>query len=203
MIKKSSRPRGRPRTFDRDQVLDRAVTTFWTKGYDGTSLDDLTKSMGINRPSLYASFGNKHGLYLEVINRYAGTLGCQPVKEFDGEPDIKKAVSAFLETAIRCVTTKNAPKGCLCANVAANDAENDELVRTLLSEMFAETDQVIAEFFLAAQAKGQLSKGSDPYAMARLTVSITHSFAIRARVGASRDELSQLARDFLAVLLPS
>ncbi len=203
MIKKISRPRGRPRAFDRDQVLDRAVTTFWTKGYDGTSLDDLTKSMGINRPSLYASFGNKHGLYLKVLDRYAETLGCQPVKEFEGEPDIKKAVTAFLETAIWCVTTENGPKGCLYANVAANDAEKDELVRTLLSETFAATDQVVAEFFLAAQDQGQLSKGSDPYVMARLTVSMTHSFAIRARAGASRDELSLLARDFLAVLLPS
>ena len=203
MKKKSSRPRGRPRTFDRDQVLDRAVTTFWTKGYDGTSLDDLTENMGINRPSLYAAFGNKHELYLEVINRYAATLGCRPVKAFDGEPDIKKAVAAFLETAIRCVTTKNGPKGCLCANVAVGDAENDEQVRNLLSEMFAKGNQVVAEFFHAAQELGQLPKGSDPCAMARMTISMTHSFAIRARVGASRDELSQLGRDFLAVLLPS
>ena len=89
------RPRGRPRKFDRDKVLDRAVTTFWTKGYSGASLDDLTESMGINRPSLYATFTSKHDLFMEVIDRYAETFGGRPVKALYCERDIKKAVAAF------------------------------------------------------------------------------------------------------------
>ena len=77
--KKSSRPPGRPQEFDRDKILDRAVTTFWAKGYKDASLDDLTESMGINRPSLYATFGSKHDLFMEVIDRYSVTLGCRPL----------------------------------------------------------------------------------------------------------------------------
>lgn len=199
----SPRPRGRPRTFDRDTVLDRAITTFWAKGYSGASLDDLTESMGINRPSLYATFGSKHDLYLEVIDRYAVTLGCQPVAALLSEPDIEKAVAAFFEASIRCVTSKDGPRGCLIVNVAADDAEKDEQVRNKLTGIFAETDNVIANQFLIAQDQGQLSQESDPRTLAWMTISITHSFAARARVGASRKELSRLAKGFMAVLFPT
>ncbi len=159
--------------------------------------------MDINRPSLYATFGNKHDLFMEVIDRYSVTLGCQPVKALFGEPDIKKAVAAFLEASIRCVTSKDRPKGCLIANVATEEAEKDEQVRNKLSELFAETDRLIADHFLVAQDKGQLSQVLDPRILARMTISITHSFAVRARVGASRAELSCLAKEFMAVLFPA
>ncbi len=203
MKTKLARPLGRPRTFDRDEVLDRAVTTFWAKGYSGASLDDLTASMGINRPSLYAAFGSKHDLYMAVIDRYAVTLGCQPVAAFHGEPDIEKAVAAFFVTSIRCVTSKDRPRGCLIATVAAEDAGEDERVRHKLSGMFGEIDRVIADRFRLARENGQLSQESDPRALARMIVSLTHSFATRARVGASRRELSRLAKDFMAVLFPT
>ena len=203
MKNKSSRPPGRPRQFDRDKVLDRAVTTFWAKGYSGASLDDLTESMGINRPSLYATFGSKHDLFMEVIDRYAVTLGCQPVEALHGEADIRKAVAAFFEASIRCATAKDRPRGCLIISVAVQEADKDGQVRKKLSGIFAETDRVIADHFQAAQEKGQLSQGSDPRVLARLTISITHSFAARARVGASREELSRQANDFMAVLFPT
>ena len=198
-----SRPRGRPREFDRDKVLDRAVNTFWAKGYSGASLDDLTESMGINRPSLYACFGSKHDLFMAAIDRYAVTLGCQPVEAILAEPDIKKAVTAFFEASIRCVTQKNGPKGCLIVSVAAKNAEYDKQVRDKLSGFFANTDGVIAERFRVAQDKGQLSREADSIALARMIISITHSFSTRARVGATREELSRLAKDFMAVLFPA
>lgn len=198
----SSRPRGRPREFDRDKVLDRAVETFWAKGYNGASLDNLTESMGINRPSLYACFGSKHDLFMAAIDRYAVTLGCQPVEAILAEPDIKKAIMAFFEASIRCVTSENGPKGCLIVSVAAKDAEYDKRVRDKLSGFFANTDAVIAERFRVAQDEGQLSRGSDSFALARMIISITHSFAARARVGANREELSRLATDFMPVLFP-
>ena len=200
---KSPRRRGRPQTFDRDIVLDRAVDTFWAKGYRGASLDDLTASMGIGRPSLYACFGSKHGLYMAAIDRYAATHGCRPVAALHGEPDIKRAVSAFFKTSISCATSKDRPRGCLIASVAIEDAEEDQQVREKLSAMFAESERVVADRFRTARDTGQLSEGSDPPAMARMTISITHSFAARARVGASAKELSRLADEFMAVLFPA
>jgi AcrR family transcriptional regulator len=203
MKSKSSRRPGRPQKFDRDTALDGAVAAFWEKGYSGTSLDDLTVAMGINRPSLYATFGSKHDLFMEVIDRYSVTLGCQPVSALQSEPDIKRAVAAFLEASIRCVTSKDGPKGCLISTVAIENAENDGQIRNKLSMIFTETDKVIADHFVLAQSQGQLSQVSDPRALARMTISITHSFAARARAGASRAELSCLAKEFMAVLLPA
>lgn len=203
MKKKTSRPPGRPRAFDRDQVLDRAVLIFWEKGYKGASLDNLTAAMGINRPSLYAAFGSKHDLFMAVIDHYAATLGCKPVMAFYGEADITRAVASFFEATIRAATLKGKPRGCLVMSVAVQHAEKDEQVGKKLKAMFEETDQVIAGQFQAAQDKGQLPQGADPEALARMVISVTHSIAARARVGASPGELSRLGQDFMGVLFPA
>lgn len=201
--KDALRQRGRPRKFDREHVLDRAVITFWENGYSGSSLDALTESMGINRPSLYSTFGSKHELFMDAIDRYADLYGCKPVEALNREEDIVKAVAAFLATRIACVTARDGPTGCLVANVAAEEAETDARVRKKLSKMFLETDNVIAERLRTAQAEGQISQQVNPPALAQIIVSITHSFATRARVGASREELSALAKEFMLVLFPS
>ena len=202
MKNKSSRPRGRPRTFDRDEVLDHAITTFLAKGYRGASLDDLTKSMGINRPSLYATFGNKQRLFMEAIDRYAETLGSEPMKALYGEQDIENAIAVFFETKIRYFTLRGKPRGCLISNIATEAAENDGQVRDKLTGMFAENERLIADRLRIAQDQGQLSKNSDPHALARMIVSIALSIATRARVGDSRKELSRTVGDFMAVLFP-
>jgi len=200
---KSSRPPGRPRKFDRDKVLDRAVTTFWAKGYSRASLQDLTESMGINRPSLYATFGSKHDLFMEVIDRYASTFGRLPFSALKSNQDVRKVVAAFFEASIRCATSKGKPRGCLIANVATFEAEKDTQVREKVSGMFADTDRAISDYFRAAEDEGRLSHEHDPQALARMVISITHSIATRARVGASRKQLSVLVNDFMAVLFPT
>ena len=76
------RGRGRPRSFDQTEALDAAVLVFWEKGFDGASIEDLTTAMGISRPSLYATFGNKRSLFIEAIDRYAATYGNQAFSAF-------------------------------------------------------------------------------------------------------------------------
>jgi len=203
MKNENPRPRGRPRTFDRDEVLDRAITTFWACGYSGASVDNLTDSMGINRPSLYATFGSKHDLFMEVIDRYASTYGRLPLNALKSDLDTRKVVAAFFEVCIRCATSKGKPRGCLIASVATIEAEKDTQVREKVSGMFADTDRAIADYFRAAQDDGRLSDEHDPQALARMVISITHSIATRARAGASRKQLSVLADDFMAVLFPT
>ena len=202
MKKKSARSRGRPRSFDRDAALDRAIIIFWAKGYNGASVDDLTESMGISRPSLYATYGNKHDLFMAAIDRYAETLGCEPVEAFFGEPHITDAVAAFLDMVIRCTTAEDAPKGCLILSVATVRAQEDAQVRDKLSVMFSEFDRLITDGFLAARDQGQLPQDANPQAFASMVISISHSFAARARVGASPEDLSGMAKSSLDVLLP-
>ena len=203
MKNETPRPRGRPRAFDRDEVLDRAITTFWARGYSGASVDDLTGSMGINRPSLYATFGSKHDLFLEVIDRYASTFGRLPFSALKNNWDPREVVAAFLEASIRNATSKGRPRGCLIASVATTGAEKDTQVREKVSRIFADTERAITDYFRAARDDGRLSGEHNPQALARMVISITHSIATRARAGASRKQLSVLADDFVAVLFPT
>jgi AcrR family transcriptional regulator len=202
MKNENPRPRGRPQNFDRDQVLDRAVDTFWAKGYTAASLEDLTTNMGINRPSLYAAFGNKHDLFMKAIDRYAATIGRQPLDAFLEEPDIRRAVEAYFETTVRCVTSPNRPRGCLIMNVAGERAANDPEVRKSMSDAYDIRVSTIAERLATACDNGQLPADTDPASLARMITSVMHSLAARARAGGSRKELSELAQNFLNLLIP-
>lgn len=196
------RPRGRPRQFDRDDALEKALDTFWARGYSSTSLDDLTGAMGINRPSLYASFGNKHDLFLESIDRYNETVGRAPLDAFLGEPDIRNAVAAFFDITIECASSRTRPNGCLIMNVAVERSVLDSDVRKKLAEAYKEKIKIIADRFSTAREAGQIEADSDPAELAHMIASIMQSLASRARVGASRKELSNLADGFLRVLFP-
>ena len=195
------RPRGRPRSFDRDQALDAAVLVFWDKGYDGSSIENLTHVMGINRPSLYATFGNKRELFMQAIDRYAATHGNRAFSAFRLEPDNRRAVERFFHASIECALAEGTPRGCLINTVATEAAENDAELRDKLADMFARTDAAIARR-LSANLDAEMSTIHDPEALARMAHSVTHSIMTRARAGSSRDELTQIADSFMAVLFP-
>jgi AcrR family transcriptional regulator len=200
---RQKRPRGRPRTFDREAVLDSAVIVFWEKGYDGASIDDLTTAMGIQRPSLYSTFGNKRRLFIAAIDRYAATHGSRAFGAFRLEPDPRHAVAKFFETSIECATDEGKPRGCMINTVATEAAENDTELRDKLSHMFAKTDAAIAKRLQASQKRSHgVSAGQSPEALARMVHSVTHSIMTRARAGASREELSTIADSFLDVFFP-
>jgi len=195
------RPRGRPRSFDRDEALDAAVLVFWEKGYDGASIEDLTEAMGIGRPSLYSTFGRKRELFVRAIDRYAATYGSRAFAAFRLEPDNRKAVERFLEASIECATEDGKPRGCLINTVATEAAENDPELREKLSKMFSRTDTAIAKR-LQENHDGEPSEILDPEGLARMAHSVTHSLMTRARAGASRNELSSIAESFMAVFFP-
>ena len=194
MKKEAPRPRGRPRTFDQDDVLERAMMTFWAKSYTGASLDDLTADMGINRPSLYATFGDKHALFMATIDHYAATIGNRPIAALQDEPDLRKSVRAFLDAVVENTSGAGHPRGCLIGCVVADCAENDPEVRTKLAAVMAETDAALAARYQQAQQDGQLAHAADIDALAMLTSSVMHGIAVRARAGGTRAQLEKLAR---------
>ena len=201
-MKKMSPRRGRPLSFDREDVLDKAVLVFWNNGYDGASIDDLTKAMGINPPSLYSTFGSKRGLFIAAIDRYASTHGSRAFGAFRLEPDTRKAVANFFNTSIKCATQKGKPHGCLIASDATVEAQKDTELRDKLAGMFTRTDQAIARRIRDAQQNGLAQGDQDPEALAGMVTSVVHSIVIRARSGASRKELSKITDDFMAVFFP-
>jgi AcrR family transcriptional regulator len=195
------RPRGRPRSFDRDAALDAAVLVFWEMGYEGTSLAELTSAMGINRPSLYATYGNKRDLFIQAIDRYAATHGSRAFSALRLEPDNRTAVQRFFEASIECALADGTPRGCLINTVATDAAGNDPDLRDKLSHMFEQTDAAMARR-MAANRTSNEPHSHEPEMLAQMAHSVTHSIMTRARAGASRQELTQIAESFMAVLFP-
>jgi AcrR family transcriptional regulator len=183
------RPRGRPRQFVLSDALDRAVDVFWERGYEGSSLDDLTSAMGLARPSVYAAFGDKLSLFLAVLDRYAETIGSQPLKELLRADDPLEGVQAFLAGAVALAFTGRIPRGCLVACVAVDAAGCDPTIRERVHALIDIHDKAIAERFRAWQAEGRMSGTSDPHVIAQLLVSLMQGIAIRARAGAAREDL--------------
>lgn len=197
-----NRPRGRPRSFDADAALDAAVLVFWEKGYDGTSLTDLTSAMGINRPSLYAAYGNKRDLFLLAIDRYAATHGSRAFSALRMELDNRTAVQRFFEASIDCALADGTPRGCLINTVATDAAGKDAELRDKLSLMFEQTDAAIARTMTTNRTSIK-PIGPEPEQLARMAHSVTHSIMTRARAGASRQELTEIAESFMTLLFPS
>jgi len=191
MKKESKRPRGRPQSFELDQVLDAAVLVFWSNGYEGASLDGLTKAMGINRPSLYAKFGNKHGLFLAAIDRYIETISAPQSIPLAQEADIRAGVAGYFREIVRTVTTVNRPAGCLIASVACEVAERDTDVRAKIAILLGQ-----AEGFIDARLEAEgYGKDANPDASVTgaMVVVAGLGFAPRARLGASRKSLNKIA----------
>ena len=200
MKKESTRPRGRPLSFDREQVLDAAVQVFWDKGYEGASLDDLTHAMGINRPSLYSKFGNKHELFMLAIDRYVATITSTQLVPLMEANDVRQAISGYLRQVIQCVASSDWPAGCLVVSVATEASERDEIVRSKVSGLLEWAEELIAHRIAEFARDDGSSRVNDPKKLARMVAAIAQGLASRARAGAAKDELLDLADDFLDLL---
>src|SRR5258708_10953040 len=113
-----SRPRGRPRSFDERESLQKAIRVFWAKGYDAVTVDDLVAGMGVARPSLYAVFGDKAALFMRSLRAYAEGLGGGAMKALLGPPSVHDGIRALLAHAVKSATTEGSPPGCLLVGVA-------------------------------------------------------------------------------------
>lgn len=185
-------PRGRPREFDIDQALDRALRVFWRKGYEGATLPELTRAMGINRPSLYAAFGSKEELFRQALDRYAegpaGYLG-----EAMGEPTARAVAERLLDGTIEVVTDRRNPRGCLLVQGALACGETAESIRRELAARRLAGEAAIRKRFERAIADGDLPGDSDPADLARYIVAVMQGIAVQAASGANRAELRQVA----------
>src|SRR5580704_19467538 len=125
MVHNATRPRGRPRSFDELEALEKAVQVFWSKGYDGVTIDDLVAGMGVGRPSLYAVFGDKRTLFLRVLRVYAERKGALAAKALLSPGTVRDSLVAFLRYAVESATEKGSARGCLleCVAPLVNDVE--------------------------------------------------------------------------------
>jgi AcrR family transcriptional regulator len=190
--KRSRKPTGRPRSFDEGKALDCALRVFWSKGYEGASLSDLTAAMRIQRPSLYAAFGDKAALFRKALDRYqAGPAGY--IREALQEPTARRAVERLFRDTIDASTDVHNPRGCLLVQGALACGDEADRVRLDLISRRAAGESLVRRRFQRARAEGDLPADADPAALARFVVTILHGMAVRSAGGASRKELREIA----------
>jgi AcrR family transcriptional regulator len=190
----AARVRGRPRAFDRDAALERATCLFWTKGFEATSIADLTQVMGIGAPSLYAAFRSKEALYAEALRHYAETNERHVWAGFRSAATARKAVQSFLMDSAAALTgcVVDIPRGCMVTLSSVGSeghTELGELVRSAravtLERLLTRLDQAVAE--------GEIPASTDLHALARFVQTIQAGMSILARDEASRAELEAVA----------
>ena len=180
---------GRPREFDADKALDRALDVFWRRGYEGTSLSDLTEAMGVTRPSLYAAFGNKEELFRKVLDRY-GAMRTDPSCDVLNEPTSRRAVERLLMSFAG--TGDDAPRGCLMVQGALVCSEASDGIREELNARRAAGEARLCARLEEWKAAGDLPADADPQSLARYVMAVANGMSVQATGGASADELKRV-----------
>jgi AcrR family transcriptional regulator len=188
--------KGRPRSFDPDEVLDCALRVFWKKGYEGTSLSDLTKAMGINRPSLYATFGDKETLFRKVLDRYSEGPAAY-VAEAMREPSGRAAIESLLRGGVDLLTNSRNPKGCLLVQGALACGDESKSVKRDLIDRRDAGEAIVRERLKRAKAEGELAADVIPADLARFYVTVLRGMGVQALSGATRDELMRVVETAL------
>ena len=202
MVQKSSAPasRGRPRSFDTDQVLDRVRDTFWKHGYAGTSMDQLASATGLHKPSLYGAFGDKRKLYLAALDNYLADIRAEFAEAF-AIPDLFESLRAMTQWSIDKFMGKDETgPGCFMMHTAMPEASEDPEISRVVRESMDSLDHALVRRFEKAIEVGQISSDADPRALAMVMVANHYEISGRARAGYSREELRALADKALALV---
>lgn len=183
---------GRPRRFDIDDVLDKALDVFWQKGYEGASLPDLTQAMGINKPSLYAAFGNKEQLFLKAVERYENRPDAYFYPSLQ-QPTAFKVIERMLLGAAAAASNPDHPKGCVLVQSALSCSDDAMRVKQALIERRQAGAQLLIERLLQAQRDGDLPTSSDASALARFVITVLQGISVQSSSGATAAELQSIA----------
>ncbi|MFD5874876.1 TetR/AcrR family transcriptional regulator [Streptomyces sp. NPDC060322] len=183
---------GRPRGFDADEALERAMLVFWEHGYEGASLAGLTGAMGISTTSMYAAFGNKEELFRKALERYTEGPGAYLARALE-EPTAHGVATAILAGTIRTTTRPTRPRGCLGVQGALVTSDPGRGVRDLLAAWRNNGCSCARERFQRAVDEGELPPEADPGLLARYVTTLAFGIAVQAASGVARDELQEMA----------
>lgn len=188
-VKSPSRPRGRPREFDREKALDTAMRLFWSRGYEATSISDLTKAMHITPPALYSAFGDKKRLFLEAVQRYEQQVGCFAHKALTEGPTAERAIGRLLLGAVKSFTDPKNPKGCLVVLGATNCTIVSADIFEAVAERRRLAESAVRARIAAGQRAGELSELANVDALTGMVTATLYGLALKARDGTPRARL--------------
>jgi len=201
MFQNAARPRGRPRSFDETGALEKATQVFWSKGYDGVTIDDLVAGMGVGRPSLYAVFGDKRAIFLRVLRAYAERKGASAAKALLSPQGLRDSIAGFLRYAVESATEKGSARGCLmvCVALVVDDAE----VRQFLQKAAAGGAALVEGRFRDGITAGEIPSDFPVAVRAIQVTDFARGLTMRALIGTPRKTLLKDAEEAAElVLLP-
>ncbi|MCA9658169.1 MAG: TetR/AcrR family transcriptional regulator, partial [Myxococcales bacterium] len=179
------RPRGRPREYDPEEALDAAMGVFWARGYAATSLTDLSEATGMNRPSLYAAFGDKRSVFLRALHRYSARMA-REVGQALAADDLSEALFDFYARMIDVfLAGEPGHRGCMVATSASVEAPADAEIKEIVRGSVDRLDAALGDRFRRAADEGLLA-GEEARSRGRLATAVLHSLSVRARAGQSR-----------------
>lgn len=190
--KSAAKPRGRPLAFNLDEALDAALNVFWSRGYEGTSMAELTEALGINKPSIYAAFGNKEELFRQALARYV-TGPVAFVAAVKKQTTARQVVECFLLQAVDFFTNKDTPNGCLIVQAALTCGQSSSAIQQELMAYRKHFEAGFAERFEQAKGDGDLPQQADSKKLAKYIATIHQGMSVQASTGATREELIGVA----------
>ena len=192
--------RGRPKVFDREAALDKAMTLFWQHGYEATSLSDLVEATGAKAPTLYAEFVNKEGLFRAVLDHYIAHFAAKhEAKLCCDDKRVDEALKDYFTAVATCYTSKDTPAGCFMINTSAALAASSKEIAKTIKSRHAVQEQTLREFLQHRQEKGEIPAGKDVKELALFLSCVLQGMSISAREGASFDTLMQITRTTLGL----
>jgi AcrR family transcriptional regulator len=193
--------RGRPRAYQPEVALGKALDLFRKDGFAATSLDDLSAATGMNRPSLYGAFGDKRELYIKSYARYRADAREAMTDIFREELPIRQRLQRIFAVALDIyLSGESGPRGCFTVMTAASEAVFDPEIRSMVLEGFSELDKAFAACFRIAKERGEMPASADPAVLAQLASATIHTIAIRARARVPRKELEAIVTGAIDVM---
>lgn len=190
MLQRARRKRGRPRAYDRDIALTSALDLFWERGYAATSLDDLSRAMEMNRPSIYAAFGDKQALYRQALDHYRTRVRAAMKELLDDERPLREALRDFYERAIDMyLSGEGSGRGCFIIGTALTESVANAELRTSLAEGFRGLDRILSARIALGKQRGEVDADANPEELGKIASAMLYLLAIQARTGATRKSL--------------
>lgn len=194
----AKKSRGRPKVFDRDAALDKAMTLFWQHGYEATSLSDLVEATGAKAPTLYAEFTNKEGLFRAVLDRYISRFAAKHEAQlFCEEKSVEQALRDYFTAVATCFTSKDTPAGCFMINTSATLAASSKEIANTVKSRHAMQEETLSAFLAQRQQRGEIPAQCNPQMLAQYLSCILQGMSISAREGATLEKLQNICETTL------